>query len=209
MSARESPPPWPSLYNFFQVDVIPIGHRDPIQPNGYYLHHARDMYRFTLYWTLVFYVPSFVLCGTYAFLNIAFLTPSRRRSRRHRTHTPRKRPSFPSASSYTALPTSNDIPLLPSQPRGNSNNNQVAQHQPRQKLNERRSRLTFALLVLLVFFLAGVAGAVLGSAIVGYVLAGLYKSARFNMSTWMPFFGGLIQTSVGLLGLWPSLIDII
>jgi len=194
----QQPPEWPSLYNFFKVDIIPIGNRAPVQPNGFYLHHAWDMYRFTLYWTLVFYVPAFALCGGYAFLNLTF-PPTRRGTRSHRT-----RP-FVDPQEYSAIP--NDIPLTQRQQRGI--NRRKAAAGKGKRVNEGRSRLTFALLVLLTFFLAGFAGAVLGSAIVGYVLAGLYKSANFNMSTWIPFFGGLIQTSVGFLGLWPSLIDII
>ena len=146
-------------------------------------HSLSDMYRFTLYWTLVFYVPAFVVCGTYAFLNLSF-PPSRRRPRSHRN-----RPSFPflEAASYSALPATagDDIPLQRQQTQHLSERSlrRPPAAKPRHKVNERRSRLTFALLVLLAFLLAGFAGAVLGSAIVGYVLAGLYKSADFNMST--------------------------
>lgn len=177
------------------------------------------MYRFTLYWTLVFYVPAFAICGGYAFLNLTF-PPSR--GRRQRSH--RNRPSFLflESPSYSAIPTAaGDIPLQHQQTflsERSARRGQPIPTKARPKVNERRSRLTFALLVLLTFFLAGFAGAVLGSAIVGYVLAGLYKSAKFNMSTWVsrfisslcvligvlfrwiPFFGGLIQTSVGFLG---------
>ncbi|TCD65040.1 hypothetical protein EIP91_003319 [Steccherinum ochraceum] len=207
MSGPPDSPEWPSLYNFFKVDVVPISSRDPIQPNGFYLHHVRDMYRFTLYWTLIFYVPAFAVCGAYTFFNLAF-PPSRRRPRAHRN-----RPSFPflEAATYSPIPaTASDIPLQRQQTfRSGRSSRRALATKPRPKLNERRSRLTFALLVLLVFFLAGFAGAVVGSAIVGYVMAGLYKAAKFNMSTWFPFFSGLILTSVGFLGLWPSLIDII
>ena len=149
--------------------------------NRYIDFFLLDMYRFTLYWTLVFYVPAFVVCGTYAFLNLAF-PPSRRRPRSLRS-----RPSLPflESGSYSAIPTlASDIPLQ----RHQTFLSERASRRPpttksRPKLNERRSRLTFALLVLLTFLMAGFAGAVLGSAIVGYVLAGLYKSANFNMST--------------------------
>ncbi|KAL4252900.1 TMEM170 family protein [Abortiporus biennis] len=79
----------------------------------------------------------------------------------------------------------------------------------RPKQNEGRSRLTFALLVLTAFLFFGFAGAVVGSAVIGFTLAGLFKAGKFNMSTWIPFFGGLIQALVALLGLWPAVIDII
>lgn len=36
----QQPPPWPSLYNFFKVEVIPISNRDAVQPKGFYLHHV-------------------------------------------------------------------------------------------------------------------------------------------------------------------------
>jgi hypothetical protein len=49
--------------------------------------------------------------------------------------------------------------------------------------NERRSRLTFALLVVFVYLLCGLAGAVLSSILGGYILAGLFEAGGFNMST--------------------------
>lgn len=141
-----------------------------------------DIYRFTLYWTLLFYIPLFVLGGIYAFLNLTF-PPSRSRRKSHKT-----RPQFPvfqyDSPSYAALPTNPDIPMqrfgssLSPEPESRPN-----APKPRQRLNERRSRLTFALIVLFLFLFFAVAGAVVGSAIVGYVLAGLFKAAHYNMST--------------------------
>jgi len=77
------------------------------------------------------------------------------------------------------------------------------------KENERRSRLAFALLVLLAFLSLSVAGAVVGSAVLGFTVFGLFASGHFNMSTWIPFLLAVMQVVTGLLSIWPSIIDII
>ncbi|KAI0077745.1 hypothetical protein K474DRAFT_1048579 [Panus rudis PR-1116 ss-1] len=199
--ADQTAPPWPSLYNFL-IEITPIQNRDPVQPGGKYLYHPGDIYRFTLYWTIVFYTPAFVLGGLYAFLNLTF-PPSRPRPRSHRNQ-----PVVANKADYAAVSTT-DIPLQDLNRLSPDTGRNAKAAQPRAKINERRSRLTFSLLVLLFFLSFAIAGAVVGSAIIGYVLAGLFKVAKYNMSTWVPFFGGLLQASVGLLGLWPSVIDII
>ena len=51
------------------------------------------------------------------------------------------------------------------------------------KPNERRSRWAFALLVFLGFTTFAVAGAVIGSAIIGYILAALFQAGKYSMST--------------------------
>lgn len=205
MSTQDAPP-WPSLYNFI-IEIVPIMNRDPVQPAGKYLYDPGDIYRFTLYWTIIFYTPAFILGGLYAFLNLTF-PPSRPRRRSHKN-----RPSFPfqyNSSSYSALPTTTEIPM---QYFGSNLSPETSRRptplKPRPKLNERRSRFAFALLVLLAFLFCAIAGAVVGSAIIGYVLAGLFKTANYNMSTWIPFFFGLIQALVGFIALWPSVIDIV
>ena len=163
-----------------------------------------DIYRFTLYWTLIFYTPFFVICGIYAFLNLTFPPP------RH-TH---RNPLFLAPYTYTAVVgAAVDIPLRPYTPtpapsfllgkgwqrqlrRGTSRNHgrstgsassggQGMQLEDRKKTkpNERRSRLTFALLVGIVFAGCAVGGAVIGSAVMGYVMAGLFKAGNFHMST--------------------------
>lgn len=53
----------------------------------------------------------------------------------------------------------------------------------KRKEKERRSRLAFALLVLLTFLVLSVAGAVVGAAVLGFTVTGLYQAAEFNMST--------------------------
>lgn len=58
------------------------------------------------------------------------------------------------------------------------------------KPNERRSRWAFALLVFLGFTTFAVAGAVIGSAIIGYVMAALFEAGKYNMSTCVLIYGG-------------------
>src|SRR5215471_18375478 len=102
-----------------------------------------------LYWNLIFYTPFFLVCGTYAFLNLAF-PPSKRRN--------------PSPPSYplTPLTSSSHAPLSERPPTIHV----------RLKPNERRSRIAFAVLVLLTFLTLSVAGSVIGSAIIGYTVVG-------------------------------------
>ncbi|KAI0092742.1 hypothetical protein BDY19DRAFT_983330 [Irpex rosettiformis] len=202
-------PPWPSLYNLFD-EIEPIENQPPILPNGHYLDDPNDVFRFTLYWTLIFYTPAYILCGTYAFVNLAFTPESRVRRLLHLA---------PPKHKYSAVPTNHkqDIPLkhihkssIPSHLHDNTHTTGTrASGRPRIRQNERRSRLTFAVLVLLGFAVCAVAGAVIGSAILGYVMAGVFAAANYHMSTWMPLFLALIQTLTGILGIWPSVVDVI
>jgi len=176
-------PSWPSLYDP-SVEILHIQHRLPVQPDGHYLYHASDVFRFTLYWTLIFYTPIFLVCGVYAFWNYTF-PPSPRVQLRD-----------------TPYPLS---PLLGVQPQPALKTSTTKLPKPK----ERRSRFTFAVLVLLTFLVFSVAGAVVGSAIVGFTITGLYRSANFTMSTWIPFLLAVIQVVLGLLSVWPSIIDII
>jgi hypothetical protein len=139
-----------------------------------------DIVRFTLYWTLVFYTPAFVLCGTYAFLNLMFTPHSR--MRRYLLLTPSVKPGAFSTRSEVPLQRSKRTRLGPSPVTPAAHDASVSS-KARTRHNERRSRLAFAILVGLVFALVAVAGAVIGAAIMGYVMAGLFKAARYNMST--------------------------
>ncbi|KAH9933449.1 uncharacterized protein B0H18DRAFT_645932 [Fomitopsis serialis] len=207
-------PSWPSLYNW-AIEIFPIEGKDPVQPEGFYLYDRTHIFRFTLYWTLVFYTPAYILCASYAFLNLTF-PPTRIPRRSPRTRS-RSSFGFPFPSSYFAPAppvTSNEIPLLEAVPNNVPRNTQAQaalayRYRALFKPNERRSRLAVALLVFLAFTVFSVAGAVIGSVIIGYLLAALFKAGGYNMSTWMPFLAGLLQALVGLLGLWPSVIDFI
>lgn len=57
-------------------------------------------------------------------------------------------------------------------------------HQPK---NPKRSRLTYAILILFTFLAGSVFAAVLESVLVGYMLAGLYSAGNFQMSTCVVF----------------------
>ncbi|OBZ73990.1 hypothetical protein A0H81_05984 [Grifola frondosa] len=200
-----STPSWPSLYPL-NIELFPIEDRDPVQPRGAYLHNPHDIFRFTLYWTLVFYTPAFLICGVYAFLNLTF--PPTRSHKKFLVG----RPPIPFiASPYYHVSSANEIPLrsYDVQLSGDMQAQARVQARGRSKPNVKRSRWTFALLVFLTYALAALTGAVFGSAVIGYVLAGLFKAGKFNMSTWIPFTAALLQTLVCLLGLWPRVIDFV
>ena len=121
-----------------------------------------DVFLFTLYWTLIFYLPTFALAGFYAFFNLAF-------------------PPVPSKQEESAIhpgaESTDDVELhsLIRQASRTTTN--------RAKPNERRSRLAFATLVLLFYGVLSLLGATLGSAVVGFILAGLFQAGGFYMST--------------------------
>ncbi|KIK52915.1 hypothetical protein GYMLUDRAFT_207788 [Collybiopsis luxurians FD-317 M1] len=246
-------PSWPSLYNP-RSELFSIQHHNPISPNGFYLVDSGDVFRFTLYWTLVFYIPVFVIFGLYAFFNLSF-PPAKTNGRKNglrASHqhdeteddygdereegilmTPRPSRTLPNGyetlrSDITSLPSSphfrsptsasHPILLSPSTPAGllyppspttRISRNPRQRNKKRKLKNERRSRVTFALLVLLSFLLLSLIGAVISSAIVGYVLTGLYRAGKFYMSTWVPFLWAAISVMVGMLNVWPSVINII
>nr|GAT46978.1 predicted protein [Mycena chlorophos] len=236
MTTTDHPAPsWPSLYNP-GVELLNIPHHLPMQPAGKYLVHPKDVFRFTLYWTLVLYTPVFLLCGVYAFMNLTFPPAKTRRGRGRKGKeaaalpmcplTPRSPYAHPISPRTSAVPNINILPSTPisaalpsptatnrKHPSNSSSVNTpllrpVASSLPARH-NRVRSRTTFALLVLLAFLTLSVVGAVLSAAIVGFAVAGVYQSAKFAVSTWVPFVWALITTLVGLLSVWPSVIDII
>ncbi|KAN0088948.1 hypothetical protein V8E55_006005 [Tylopilus felleus] len=171
---------WPSLYSPGK-EVGFVG--PPIRPGGYYLSEPDDIFKFTLYWTLIFHLPFNLIAGTYAFFNFFFPPARTVRDPIVLTQTQTEQPG--------PGPAPTDVWLKP----------------PR--LNARRSRWTFALLVLLTFLVVGLLSAVVGAAVLACVILGVYRAGGFYVSTWIPFIWAVIQSLVALLGIWPSVIDII
>ncbi|KAH7868460.1 uncharacterized protein C8R40DRAFT_1134836 [Lentinula edodes] len=288
-------PSWPSLYNP-RSELFDIQRHNPIQPGGFYLVNSQDVFRFTLYWTLVFYIPVFVLFGLYAFFNLTFPPHTNREIAfgrlhdeeddamdddeeeededeeaypmspmssdphppRHR-HNPRNGyyatlrseitttstvPTTSPPSVYIQSPTSATAghPFLsvshtspahfyPPHPSSSSHSPMITKATGNTKTpvlrnfskslnknkvmkankskNAARSRITFALLVFFGFLILSLIGAVVSSAIVGYILTGLYKAGKFYMSTWVPFLWAAISVMVGMLNVWPSVINLI
>jgi len=95
----------------------------------------------------------FLVCGTYAFVNL----------------------SFPPISPIDEL----SFPLSSLSPHS---------HAPTPVVDDRRSRRILTVLVLLTFLALGVAGAVVGSTVMAFVLFGFFKAANYNMSTYVPAF---------------------
>ncbi|OCB85496.1 hypothetical protein A7U60_g7506 [Sanghuangporus baumii] len=219
-TGRPDTPAWPALYDPF-IDLLRIPHRDPIQPGGHYLYNANDIFRFTLYWTLIFYLPIFVLSGVLASANIAFAPKLRRQASSSKSYAEEgvlahdRHEAYPLAplnkTNSTATPASPTSPAFPASssppsPSGtafgakigglspgpdsgpgysagagpparvSTSTSTTSQQKVQAQLNNpHRTRAVYALLVLLTYLVAGFLGAVVGSIIVGYVLAGLYK----------------------------------
>ncbi|KAJ3915784.1 hypothetical protein F5877DRAFT_47898 [Lentinula edodes] len=193
-------PSWPSLYNP-RSELFDIQRHNPIQPGGFYLVNSQDVFRFTLYWTLVFYIPVFVLFGLYAFFNLTFPPHTNREIAFGILHDEEddamdddEEEEDEDEEAYPMSPMSSD----PHPPR-----------HPNKSKNAARSRITFALLVFFGFLILSLIGAVVSSAIVGYILTGLYKAGKFYMSTWVPFLWAAISVMVGMLNVWPSVINLI
>ncbi|KAI6101251.1 hypothetical protein F5141DRAFT_1137782 [Pisolithus sp. B1] len=158
-----------------------------------------DIFRFTLYWTLIFHVPFYVLVGTYAFLNVLF-PPARGRLRRPRFRTP-MRASVGLEGEGGSIPM-NPVPNLhpdsayttaPSTSHPSAETSSTTPRRVGKRPNVRRTRVI----------------AVTGAAVMGFLIAGVYKAGGFWVSTWVPFVWAVIHVLVGLLGIWPSIIEII
>ena len=135
----------------------------------------------------------FIAAGVLAFINIT--CPARRPGRIQR-HATRGRPDPTNTKIQTSdTDTGNDVALaeFPSgEPTSAPALSPYTTLFPRYaklpmrrstRKNVGRSRLTFALLTLFTFLAAMVASSVIQSLVVGYVLAGVYAAAKYNMST--------------------------
>lgn len=145
-----------------------------------------EIFRFTFYWTLIFYTPLFFVCGFYAFCN--YVNPPQRSLPQSLSYPSEESPEYAYHGDHAILTDDRGVymPLrfLKSRswltPRATPTSRSTMQAPKR---NERRSRVTFALLLFLVFLALGLAGAVVGSAVLGFAAMGLYRAGNFNMST--------------------------
>ncbi|TFK23204.1 hypothetical protein FA15DRAFT_621191 [Coprinopsis marcescibilis] len=198
MASFDQPPKWPSLYNP-GLEVLNVPDSEPIQPGGAYIHHPSDVFRFTLYWTLLFNTPLFFICGAYAFWNYT-IPPSTRLPRRSTLST---------SMNGDGNSTYQLVPIAPASPVTLHNKEAPAPPSKLPRINERRSRVAFAVIVLLTFLVSSLAGSVVASAVLGFAATGMYRAGDFNMSTWTPFLLAVLQTLIGLLSIWPSIIKVI
>lgn len=177
-----------------------------------------DIFKFTLYWTLIFHLPFNLIAGTYAFFNFFFppartvrdpivlVSPPAHRDAHARSHSlshsfsqlaHSRPPSHAHSRSLSQTQTQTEQPGPGPAPTD------VWLKPPR--LNARRSRWTFALLVLLTFLVVGLLSAVVGAAVLACVILGVYRAGGFYVSTCVPFLfewlvGGTDVVGLGLGG---------
>jgi hypothetical protein len=159
-----------------------------------------DIFRFTLYWTLLFVVPPFLVCGLWSFTSFTLrsspINPSIPNPKFN------QRPSAStSMSTYPPQSTAHQSAYPSTESTGpNSDSSPLAYTQsPSQLLRKRRGRRLIGICSLLLFPLYGVGFSVLSSLAIGYGLALVYHLAGIEMSTWVPFLWGLIQGVVNIL----------
>lgn len=139
---------------------------------------------------LIFYIPPFFVCGFYAFCN--YIIPPQRSLPQSLSHSSEESPEHEYGDDHEQTILTNNgnvhlpLRLLKSRssqltPRTIPTSRSSTMQAPRR--NERRSRVTFALLLFLIFLALGLAGAVIGSAVVAFAAMGLYRAGNFNMST--------------------------
>ncbi|KAH9975815.1 hypothetical protein BGW80DRAFT_1294730 [Lactifluus volemus] len=196
-------PPWPSLYDPL-LEFFHLEHHSPIQPGGHYLTDARDVVRYTFFWTLIFHSLFFLITAGIACFNIIY--PSRRDQH-----------GVPSRSSTRKIGSQVvDHPMIPLTPVTSARSpdpllSEVAQSEMPRPLhprkNVRRSRVTYALFTLFTFLALAVVTSFLESVVIGSVLWAIFHAVHFNVSTWIPPIWALIIVSADVLGAFPSVID--
>lgn len=206
VAAQNQTPPWPSLYDPL-VEFYHLEHHAPTQPDGRYLTHGGDVFRFTFFWTLIFNSLFFIITGGIACFNIVY--PPRRDNDEKgitspsltRNDAPQSHPMIP----LTPLTSARSPDLLLPEVSETVDTEEARVPQPRK--NVQRSRITYALLTLLTFLVIALAGSFIWSAVVGYVLWAVFQAGHFNVSTCLPPVWALIITCSVVLGAFPSVID--
>ncbi|KAF8527323.1 hypothetical protein JB92DRAFT_2783596 [Gautieria morchelliformis] len=94
--------------------------------------------------------------------------------------------------SIHALPTTSTV----------SNNGKLTNSLPKRAI-------VYGGVVFLVYIIVGTGLAVIGSTVVGFLIAGVYEAGRFQVSTWVPFVWALLQTLVALTSMCSLIIELI
>ncbi|KAG9318965.1 hypothetical protein JVU11DRAFT_1080 [Chiua virens] len=190
---------WPSLYS----PATEVGFLGPaIRPGGYYLTNSTDVFRFTLYWTLIFHLPFNFIAGLYAFFNFLFppgriagdasivlespATREHAHTHRHsRSHSYNTQPHSHSRSQSQTQ--SQTLWRVPSPPPSTAEEGLKPASPPQPPGRRSSSRWTFSLLVLLAFLGFSLMSAVVGATVLAFVLLWVYQSGGFYMSTYVHY----------------------
>lgn len=162
-------------------------------PSGRLTHHLErvDVFIFTFYWSLVFHSLLFLITGGVACFNIIY--PSRRHKYGYGVTSASMNRNYAlrpaSQSHHPMIPLSplasgqSPDPLLPEPPEPPDTIDTEVPRPPQPRKNVHRSRVTYAIFTLLAFLVTALAGSLVESAVVGYVLWAVFSAAKFNVST--------------------------
>lgn len=256
-------PSFPSLYN---PRLERYRDCEQVHASVRYLESAGDIFRFTLYWTLILYLPIFVLPALWGL--IAHFIPHRF-SRRHqrsravvratlsttenahwseeqyaltdvtsplssrpflldapldktirgrkgihkageeeeleREDAPTVGRSWRDAAGFRSLRKKQNTSFVTSPPNISTSRRPTYHRSntrpPRSSLRNRSAGVNCLILAIpLIFILAGALTGVVGSLVIGYLLAALHSTAGVRISTWLPLGWAVIQVHAILLG---------
>jgi hypothetical protein len=198
-----STPPFPSLY--WPIRAPP--------GSAQYLYSLADIWRFTLYWTLITFGLVHSAAAAWAVLMQFHSAMTQRRVLRRKEGGKEMRKgdgnvegsgSGVDANTNTRTSTRTSVSSdRPTSPQLSTSTFTHHAHLPQPLLVSSSpvlSTLGWVWIIPVVYLTVGGIEALLSGSLVGLIVGAVYNAGYFKMSTWMPFLWGLINCLVVILG---------
>lgn len=195
-----STPPFPGLYW-------------PIRPDpgvAQYLYHASDIWRFTLYWTLITFGLVHSAVAFWAVMMQLHSAMTQRKVLRRQQGAKMKSRNVPvNTNANTNVNTgdaddeASSLRSSPVSARFSTDTQTKGPHLPQPLIVSTSpvlSTLGWVWIIPVVYLTIGGIEAILSGSLVGLIAGAVYNAGYFKMSTWTPFLWGLVNCLVVILG---------